>query len=286
MARKVANIKKIKEIFNIDFYKYNFSRIFTIAEKNIKVQLRFKFNLIYSMLGPFMLIFLSLIVLWRFFDLGAQFGRWNDTNYYIFIFIAYNIELLRKIIQDFPTDFRQEKFWKTLPALMIAPFNKLHLLFGIVVSHLIIIAIPFAVFLTLAYLIYPISILTLIFIVFLFILLDIIFSGIGLFLGVFAITEESYWRILSIVFIFVFYISCITYPFEVFPNVIQHIILLNPFYYIFDILRITWIDNNVLLTISNYPFHFVILIGITIIIPLISIYIFKVVYDKFGIIGY
>lgn len=286
MARKVANSKKIKEIFNIDFYKYNFSRIFTIAEKNVKVQLRFKFNLIYSMIGPFILIFLSLIVLWRFFDLGAQFGRWDDKNYYIFLFIAYNIELLRKIIDDFPNDFRQEKFWKTLPALIIAPINKLHLLFGIILSHLIIIAIPFILFLTLAYLLYPISIITLISIIVIFIFIDIIFTGIGIFLGVFAISEENYWRILTIGFVFVFYISCITYPFEVFPNFIQQIILLNPFYYIFDILRITWVDNNVLFTISNYPFHFIILISITIIVPLISIYIFKLVYDKFGIIGY
>ncbi len=238
------------------------------------------------MVGPFMLVFLSLIVLWRFFNLGAHFGRWNETNYFIFVFIAYNIELLRKIINDFPTDFRQEKFWKTLPALMVAPFNKLHLLFGIVFSHLIIIALPFVVFLIISYLIYPISILTLIFTIGIYILIDIIFSGIGLFLGVFAISEENYWRIFSVGFVIVFYVSCITYPFEVFPDIIQGIILINPFYYIFDILRIIWIDDNIIFSISNYPIHFIILIITTIIVPLISIYIFKVVYNKFGIIGY
>lgn len=286
MIRKITSFKKMKMIFKADFYKYNFSRIFTIVEKNVKIQLRFKFNLINSMIAPFMLILLSLIVLWRFFEMGARFGQWDDTNYYIFLFIAYNTELLRKVIQDFPTEFRQEKFWKTLPALMIAPLNRIHLLFGIFFSHLIIIAIPFVIFFILAYLISPISIFTIIFIIFIYLLIDLIFSGIGLFIAVFAISEENYWRIFSIIFQIIFYISCITYPFDMFPFPIQRIILLNPFYYIFDILRITWIDNNILITISNFPFHFIILMSTAIIIPLISTYLFKVIYHKFGIIGY
>lgn len=286
MERKIINLNNLKKFLSVDFFKYNFSPIFTIAEKNMKVQLRFKFNLIYSIFSPFLAIFLSLIILWRFFDMGARFGRWDEMNYYIFLFIAYNIEILRKVIQDFPHDFLQEKYWKTLPALMIAPFNKLHLLFGIFFSHLIIIIIPFVIFFILTYLIIPISIFTIISIIVIYLLIDLIFSGIGLFLAVFAISKENYWRIFSIGIQIVFYISCITYPFEVFPNFIQIIIILNPFYYIFDILRIMWIDNNVLLTISNYPFNFTILIGTAIILPLISIYVFKLIYHKFGIIGY
>lgn len=41
-----------------------------------------------------------------------------------------------------------------------------------------------------------------------------------------------------------------------------------------------------LLTITNYPFQFIILIGTAIIIPLIGIYIFNKVYNKFRIVGY
>ncbi len=286
MGRKKISFRNVKKIFSIDFYKSNFSSIFTIAEKNVKIVLRFKFNLIYAMMGPFLMIFLASFVLQRFFESGTRFGQWDDTNYFIFLFIAFNIELLRRVIYDFPSQFLQEKFWKTLPALIIAPFNKLHLLLGIFFSHLIIIAIPFVALTILSYLTYPISIFTLFFIILIYLLIDLIFSGIGLFLGVFAISEENYWRFFLIGIQIVFYMSCITYPFELFPNYIQSIILLNPFYYIFDILRITWIDNNILLTISNYPFHVIILIGTAIIIPIISIYVFKVIYHKFGIRGY
>ena len=97
----------------------------------MKIQLRFKFNLIYSIFSPFLPIFMSLIVLMRFFVADVTLGQWNDTNYLVFLFTAFQIELPRRIIQDFPDDFRLEKYWKTLPALMIAPFNKVHLLFGV-----------------------------------------------------------------------------------------------------------------------------------------------------------
>ena len=274
------------KIFSADFYKNNFSTIFTIAEKNVKIQLRFKFNLVYSIISPFLPIFMSLIILMRFFVADVTLGQWNDTNYLIFLFTAFNIELLRRIIQDFPDDFRLEKYWKTLPALMIAPFNKVHLLFGIMLSHLIIIAIPFAVFFLLTYMISPISILTIIFIILIYLLIDLIFSGIGLFLGVFAISKENFWRIFSIGLTVLFYASCVIYPFEIFPAEIQPIIQLNPFYHIFNILRITWLEDNLMFTITNYPFQFVILIGTAIIVPLIAIYVFNKIYDKFGIVGY
>ena len=252
----------------------------------MKIQLRFKFNLIYSIFSPFLPIFMSLIVLMRFFVADVNLGQWNDTNYLVFLFTAFNIELLRRIIQEFPDDFRLEKYWKTLPALMIAPFNKVHLLFGVFFSHLIIIAIPFVVLFVLTYIISPIALLTILLIIGIYLLIDLIFSGIGLFLGVFAISKENYWRIFSIGIQIVFYVSCVIYPFEIFPQEIQPIIQLNPFYYIFDILRITWLEDNILLTITQYPSQFIILIGTAIIIPLIAIYVFNKVYDKFGIVGY
>ncbi len=169
---------------------------------------------------------------------------------------------------------------------MIAPFNKVHLLFGVFFSHLIIIAIPFVVLFVLTYLISPIGVFTILFIIGIYLLIDLIFSGIGLFLGVFAISKENYWRIFSIGFQIVFYVSCVIYPFEIFPQEIQPIIQLNPFYHIFDLLRVTLLEDNAILTIKNYPFQLVILIGTAIIVPLIGIYIFNKVYNKFGIVGY
>ena len=169
---------------------------------------------------------------------------------------------------------------------MIAPFNKVHLLFGVFFSHLIIIAIPFVVLFVLTYLISPVALLTILFIIGIYLLIDLIFSGIGLFLGVFAISKENYWRIFAIGIQIIFYASCVIYPFEIFPKEIKSIIQLNPFYHIFDLLRITWLEDNAILTLTNYPFQFIILIGTAIIVPLMGIYIFNKVYNKFGIVGY
>lgn len=169
---------------------------------------------------------------------------------------------------------------------MIAPFNKVHLLFGVFFSHLIIIAIPFAVLFIITYLLSPIGVITILYIVGIYLLIDLIFSGIGLFLGVFAISKENYWRIFSIGIQIVFYASCVIYPFEIFPQEIQPIIQLNPFYHIFDLLRIAWLEDNAIMTLTTYPFQLIVLIGTAIIVPLIGIYIFNRVYNKFGIVGY
>lgn len=276
----------MKIFLSLNFYRENFSRVFTIAEKNIKLQLRFKFSLISSFLIPIISIIMPIIILSKFLVTGNQFGPWNETNYYIFILISYNIGLLQRIISDFPTDFREEKYWKTLPALLIAPINKLHLLLGIFFSHLFLISIPFAIFFIIAYIYYPISFLTIIFVILIYLLIDFIFSGIGLFTAVFAISKENIWTVIQVVLLVVFWASCISYPFEIFPNFLQKIIQLNPFYYFFDVLRVSWIDNNILVTLSDYPFHFLLLIAAAFIVPIISIYVFNNVYKKFGIVGY
>ena len=77
-----------------------------------------------------------------------------------------------------------------------------------------------------------------------------------------------------------FWLSCITYPYDIFPSLIQTFINLNPLYYIFDILRLTWLENNVIITISTHFSHFCVLLSLVIIIPLVGVYIFNLIYDK------
>ena len=84
----------------------------------------------------------------------------------------------------------------------------------------------------------------------------------------------------------VFWLSCLTYPFEIFPGIIQQIINLNPLYHIFNILRMTWIENNIIFSISSHPLEYLILFSTVLIFPIISIYVFKKIYKKFGIVGY
>ena len=105
-------------------------------------------------------------------------------------------------------------------------------------------------------------------------------------MGVFAISKENVWKFLSFAMNLIFWASCITYPFEFFPDLIQDIINLNPLYYIFDILRLIWIENNFIITLTTHSLHFYILISLAIVIPLIGVNIFNKIYKKYGIVGY
>lgn len=275
-----------KRIINRNIIKNRLSKILALIEKNVKLNLRFKFALIISFITPIISILMPLIIFGQFFEFNPQFGPWNISNYLIFPLIAYNINLLKGIIIEFPSQLRMEKFWKTLPALLIGPFNRYYLLFGIFFSHLIIISVPFIIFFVIGFIYYPISFFTVIAILGTYFLIALIFSGLGLIMGVFAISKENVWRFLSFIMNLIFWASCITYPFEFFPGLIQDFINLNPLYYIFDVIRLIWIENNFIITLTTHSLHFYILISLTIVIPLIGVYIFNKIYKKYGIVGY
>ncbi|MFX0035965.1 MAG: ABC transporter permease [Candidatus Hermodarchaeota archaeon] len=289
-VKEIKNYIKINDEFNkmikLKTIKENISQILALTEKNIKLSLRYKLGLVLSYINHIIAIFTPLIIMYNIFDFRVNIGFWTNQNFILYQFIAYNIMLISGIVNTFPSQFLGEKYWKTLPALIIGPFNRFNLLFGIFFSHLAIISFPFILFFILGMIWEPISIITIIFVISIFFLIALIFSGIGLILGVFAISNENVWNVLSFLLLFVFWFSCITYPFEIFPEFIQRIINLNPLYYIFDFLRITWIQDNLIITIENYPFHFIILIGTSIILPLIGVFLFNLVYKKYGITGY
>jgi len=266
--------------------KDNLSQILALTEKNIKLSLRYKLGLVIGYINQIIAIFMPLIIMQNIFDFRVSLGYWTASNFILYQFIALNISHISGITGRFPGEFRAEKFWKTLPALIVGPFNRFNLLFGIFFSHLVMISIPFTIFFILGIVIEPISISTILFIISLYFLIALIFSGIGLIFGIFAISNESIWQVLSFLLMFVFWFSCISYPFDLFPKFIQFFINLNPLYYIFDFLRITWIQNNVIVTISSYSFHFITLIVTSVILPFIGVFLFNLVYKKYGITGY
>lgn len=266
--------------------KQRLSLVYAITEKEITLQLRFKFSLFLQFILPIIAIIMPLIIMGKIFSYNETFGTWNANNYIIYQFIAYHIALLRSLIHLFPYQFHQEKYWYTLQALIIAPFNRLYLLFGIFFSQIILILIPFSIVLGLSLFFYSISFSTFLFIIFLYFLVALIFSGIGIIIGIFAISKENYWHLLEFGLTIIFWFSCITYPFEIFPKIIQDLINLNPFYHIFDVLRLSWIENNLLFTISAHSYKFLLLLSSAILLPLVGVYIFNIIYKKYGIVGY
>ena len=271
----------------LNIIKDNLSQILALTEKNIKLSLRYKLGLVLGYINQIIAIFMPLIIMQNIFNLrDTPIGFWTAGNFILYQFTAHNISHMSSITGRFPGQFRAEKFWKTLPALIVGPFNRFNLLFGIFFSHIVMIFIPFSIFFVWGIYIEPISISTVLFVLVLYFLIALIFSGVGLIFGIFAISNENVWQVLSFLLMFVFWFSCISYPFELFPKFIQDIINLNPLYYIFDFLRITWIQNDVIMTISSYYFHFLTLIITSIVLPFIGVFLFNLVYKKYGITGY
>ena len=264
----------------------NLSQIFAITEKNIKLGTRFKFKLIFSFISPIISIIIPIIIMGKFFDFNIEFGPWDANNYIVFILLAYEIMLLQRVINKFPKHFINEKYWQTLPSLIIAPLNRINILFGIVFSQLIITLIPMLFFFILCYIIYPISLFPVLFMIGIFFLIALMFSGIGIIMGILAISKENWAPIVSFAFGLFFITTCITFPYEVFPGIIQFIVNLNPLYHVFYFLRIAWIENDLILSITSHFPSFICLVGLAIVLPCIGVIIFNKIYKKYGIVGY
>ncbi len=266
--------------------KLNLVQIFSITEKNLKITLRYKTNLVMKFLNPLISIILPLIIMNKFFSLQDSYGPWNARNYIVYILVGYMVMLNQQIISIIPGDFAIEKFWGTLQALMIAPFRRVNLLFGIILSHLILILIPYIIFIVICFIFFPITFITFLFIIFLTLAIVLIFASIGLILGVFQISREGGAKWIGILITFAFYLSCVSYPFEIFPENIQFFISLNPIYYLIDIIRLSWIEDNILVTITSHLIHVLVLIILVSILPIIGLTMFNYIFKKYGIVGY
>ena len=270
--------------------RINIKQIKALVERNIYLEVRIKTLIFIRYFAPFIQILMPLIIFNVIFTIREdyQFGYWTGLNFILFLFIAFCVQFLRRIVYNFSDLFNREKYWKTLQALMVAPVNRYVLLFGFLIAEIILIIIPFIVFFIIAYILFPISIFYLFLVILSFLSIAILFGCLGLILGMLIITKESIYSLFNLGLTFLFWLSCMSYPLQVFPEIIQPIILLNPIYYYIDTIRIFWLmglDYNLAITFLT-PIHIIIVVGGTIILPIFSVYFFNTFYDKFGISGY
>ncbi|MFX1308522.1 MAG: ABC transporter permease [Promethearchaeota archaeon] len=263
-----------------------FIKLSAITEKNIHMNFRFKYTTIVGYLNVLVSVLMPVIIFGQFFSIRGDIGPWNAQNYMVFILVGYTILLLRRMIKEVPRQLMYEKFFKTLPALIIAPFNRFYLLFGYFISELVMILPPVICVIIVTYILYPISIFTLIFAILLFFGIAMTFAGIGFMIGVFAISNESILAIFGFFINLIIWASCVTYPYELFPSQVQFFIDFNPIFHMIHFLRLIWIENNIILTIVIHPLETVILLGSLIIFPTLGVINFNYIYKKLGATGY
>lgn len=209
-------IHKVKQ-----FFKDNLAQIAAVSEKEIKLMTRFKVPVILSFILPFINLIMPLIIMGQIFAFRENFGAWTPENFFVFQVIAYQLTLIFGIRNRFSSQFVTELFWHTLQALIIAPFNRINLLFGVVIMHLLMMAVPFTIFLILGVIIVPISFYTFLFLIATYLLILLIFSGLGIFIGALSISKPNYLNIINFFLGFAFLFSCLSYPFELFPQFIK-----------------------------------------------------------------
>jgi len=266
--------------------KNNINQIIAIANKNFKMSIRYKFDLVLTYITPIISFIFPIIIMGTLFSFQDNFGPWTAKNYLIYLFIGYIVSLIERVISGLSSKFLQEKYMLTLQAIMVAPFNRFNLLLGYILSHIIEVFIPFSLFLVLCYILFPISPLTLIMILILMGCLLLSFSGIGFIIAVYNIANENIAQLLKFSFSMLMMFSCLSFPYEIFPSYVQFIVNKNPIYYLFDIIRLTWVENDVVFTITNHPIHLIILIIFVLGLPIFGVYMFNYIFKKHGIAGY
>lgn len=265
-------------------------QVLAFVEKDLSLNLRIKINFFAKLLNPVIQLLVLVFIFGLLFNIreGYSIGYWNNENYILFLLIAFCIQFSKSVIKKYDSLFLNEKHWKTLSAIMVAPVHRFTLLTGVLISEILLNSIPLIVLFVIAYILFPISIFFLFLTLLVFLSIYIIFASMGLILGVFRISNEKLIHYSDLALRFIFLFSCTNYPKEIFPDFIQSIIILNPFYYVFDLLRLTWylgIDYNV--AVSEITFvHIVTFLILTILSPFISIFLFNRVYHKYGITGY
>ena len=83
-----------------------------------------------------------------------------------------------------------------------------------------------------------------------------------------------------------FQISIIRFLIEVYIFNLLHISIGLIIFYLIDIFRLTWIEDNLILTASSHPIHISIFVLSLIIFPLLCVLVFNIIYKKLGISGY
>ncbi|MFX0153826.1 MAG: ABC transporter permease [Candidatus Hodarchaeota archaeon] len=270
--------------------KRNIRQIFAITEREIFIELRFKLAFFTHFFNPLLTVLIVGIIFGAFFSFNEsyQLGYWTTDNYLLFILMAFEFQLIRQIISHFRTSLTREKYWQTFQAMIVAPLNRFNLLLGMMISAILMLCIPFALFFIFALVLYPVSLVNILLIFIIFFSMSLTFGGIGLLIGSIVISKEGYTTLSIMITNILFWLSCSTYPLAIFPEFFQFFIKLNPLYYYFDLLRLVWfigIDYNLAITFLS-PTHISVVIIFTIITPVISVYFFNKLYKKHGITGY
>jgi len=270
--------------------KTNIIQIYSLTVKDLKLKTRYKLEFLVEFLAPLLSLFFPYIIFNTLFNIEEGiFGTYySRENFLLFVLLGYCISTLIFLLWNYKDLFYDEKTWKTLNAVIVAPVNQFNILFSYFLSGLISKSLPLIFIIVICYVLFPIPIPYLILVILVLICISITFAGMGFILGIFEIVNEDISASLAVGISLISLVSCVFYPIEIFPEQLHFFIKLNPLYYYFDLLRLTWwagIEYRE--AISYITIYHILIVGIfTIITPILASYLFLRIYNKYGISGY
>ncbi|MHA1284919.1 MAG: ABC transporter permease [Promethearchaeota archaeon] len=277
-------------LFKEEEIKSKAVQLISLIIKDLKLKLRYKSQFFAELLVPLVALFFPYIIFSALFNLnGNPFGNYfTINNYPLFLLLAYIIECLIFLLWYYKEVFSNEKIWLTLKGLMIAPISKFQLYLSYLISGLISKSFPIVIIIILCYIFYPIPLLNLIIVIFIIVCISLTFASMGFIIGLFEIINENISSSLTSLISFISLVSCLYYPISIFPEWVHIFILLNPLYYFFDLLRLSWwmgIDYNDAIQYITIN-HIIFVVGTTLLLPIIACILFIKLFKKYGISGY
>lgn len=264
-------------------------QIHALVIKDLRLKMRYKYKFIFTIILPLTAFIVPLLIFRKLFEAigNESFGIWTADNYIIFILSGIFIVILMKLLPAYGKSLLREKYWKTLPGLFLSPVNIYNLLISKILSELIIYVIPLIIIFIFCFIIAEASIITILFVLIIYIMASLFMASIGLAIGAFRMSVESgYTMFFNLINLFLIF-SCIRYPKEFFPENLHFLIIWNPFYYYWDLIRTLLVlgYENVIYS-PTYTVHFIVVISLSFICPLLSVMFFIYMYKKYGLTGY
>ncbi|MGQ4874921.1 MAG: ABC transporter permease [Promethearchaeia archaeon] len=269
--------------------KKYYNEISALIIKELRLKLRYKFKFLSTIIVPVLAFIVPYLVFQKIFSVigDKSFGIWTPQNYILFILTGIFVALIIEYIAIYGKTFLQEKYYKTLSGLFMAPIKISSLYISKFFTELLIYLPHLILIFAACFFIAKSSILSILFIIIIFLAACILLSSIGLVIGSFRISLEGNYTILYVLIKIFLIFSCYKYPKEVFPTYLHIIIAISPFYYYWDLIRYTLVfDVYYLLFNPTFFLHFLVVIIATISAPILSLKFFNYVFKKYGISGY
>lgn len=260
------------------------SDTYAITVKELKLAIRFKAGyFLFNLVNPVLSMIPLLLIYYGFFHYSgaesfAEVNAFNYINFLLFGILA--LAFFNVGTTVFQRRLMEEKYWKTIEAIFIAPINYLSIIVGTGLSELIRLIPTMLLFLFMASFFIMPSPLTFILTIITLLLVFLTCLGAGLIRGSIGLGSENYDAIFSYLFAGWILISCFIYPIGIIPSEFRFIILANPVYQGLYFIRDIWINGII------HWHGFLYVLGFALLMPAVAVIIFKFAWRRLGVHGY